>query len=157
MLVSLMNFLGFGQEKRCETKIKNEINAQEVFIIGDYNFLFNKSKCVFEYDKSKLIDFTISGNEQIFEEFQEKDDFEFKHLLYPPEIYIRSLTLDRNREAKITRNNYLDSEIGIYFGEHGLIEVEIMLKKEWIEILGFAEVYGERYPIKIVFKKVSSE
>mgnify|MGYP006914252626 CR=1 FL=1 len=147
MLLSIMNLLGFGQSKN-----ENELKTEEIFIIGEYNFFFNESKCVVEYDKNKVNDFTFIGNEEIFEKLDKKDDFEFKHFIYPPELYIRNLTLEKSMETKITKSNHLDSEVGLYFGEHGSVEAQVFVKDGWIKIIGFGEVYGEKYPIKINFK-----
>ena len=137
MLLSIMNLLGFGQSKN-----ENELKTEEIFIIGEYNFFFNESKCVVEYDKNKVNDFTFIGNEEIFEKLDKKDDFEFKHFIYPPELYIRNLTLEKSMETKITKSNHLDSEVGLYFGEHGSVEAQVFVKDGWIKIIGFGEVYG---------------
>ena len=157
MLVSLMNFLGFGQENNTEPITDKEINTEEIFMVGDYNFLFNKSECVIERKKHKVNDFTFVGNEEVFQKLEEKDNFEFKDFIYPPELYIRNLTLNENMEAKIARNSHLDSEIGLYFGEHELVEAQIIVKNGWIKILGFGEVYGKKYPLKINFKMPTLE
>jgi hypothetical protein len=153
MLLSVMNLLGFGQSKKeNKPQTENELKTEEIFNIGDYNFYFNKSKCIVEYDKNKVTDFTFVGNEEIFEKLDEKDDFEFKHFIYPPELYIRNLTLEKNMETKITKSNHLDSEVGLYFGEHGSVEAQVFVKDGWIRIIGFGEVYGKKYPIEINFK-----
>jgi hypothetical protein len=153
MLLSIMSFLGFGQSKKeNEPKTENGLKTEEIFIIGDYNFYFNKSKCVVEYDKNEVNDFTFVGNEEIFEKLDEKDDFEFKYLLYPPELYIRNLTLEKNMETEITNSNHLDSEVGLYFGEHSSVEAQVFVKDGWIRIIGFGEVYGKKYPVKIIYK-----
>ncbi|AOW20724.1 hypothetical protein LPB138_08555 [Urechidicola croceus] len=153
MFLSLMNFLGFGQEKKeTELKTESELKLEEIFFIGDNNFFFDKSKCVVEHNNNKVTDFTFVGNKEIFEKLDEKDDFEFKYFIYPPELRIRNLTLTKNMETRITKNNHLDSEVGIYFGEHGLFEGDFFIKNGWIRIIGFGEVYGKKYPIKINFK-----
>jgi len=152
MLVSLMNFLGFCQENNTEPTTDKEIKTEEIFMVGDYNFLFNKSECIIEYKKNKVNNFTFVGNEEVFEKFEEKDNFEFKDFIYPPELYIRNLTLDESMEETIGRNNHMDSEIGLYFGAHGLVEAQIFIKNGWIKILGFGEVHGKKHPVKINFK-----
>jgi hypothetical protein len=153
MLLSIMNLLGFGQSKEeNKPKIENEFKTEEIFIIGECNLFFNKSKCIVKYENNKVTDFTFVGNMEIFEKLDEKDDFEFKHFIYPPELYIQNLTLEKNMETKITENNHLDSEVGLYFGEHGSVEAQVLIKDGWIRIIGFGEVYGKKYPIKINFK-----
>ncbi|PPK92555.1 hypothetical protein LY01_02956 [Nonlabens xylanidelens] len=96
-----------------------------------------------------MIDFTFVGNNERFETLEENDDFEFKDFIYPPELYIRNLTLSKNMQSLITENNHLDSEIGLYFGEHGMFVGEVYVKNNYIRIIGFGEVYGEKYPVKI--------
>ena len=150
MLLSIMNLLGFGQSKKGKNVM--ELKIEETFIIGDYNFLFNKSKCIIEYDKNEITDFSFVGSMEIFEKLEEKESFEFKDFIYPPELYIRNLRLEKNMETKITKSNHLDSEVGLYFGEHEPIEAEVFVKNGWIKIIGFGEVYGKKYPLEINFK-----
>jgi hypothetical protein len=152
MLLSILNFLGFGQKKETEPKTEKKMELEQKFLIGDNNFLFEKSKCVIEYDGKKIVDFTFVGGNEVFETLEENDDFEFKDFIYPPELYIRNLTLTKNMETRITENNHLNSEIGLYFGEHGLVEGEVYVKNGWIRIVGFGEVYGKKYPIEVNFR-----
>ena len=153
ILLSIMNLVGFGQSKK-ESKINfdKELKMEEMFVIGDYNFSFDKSKCIAEYDKYKVIEFTFVGNDAIFEGFDEKEDFEFSAIMYPPQLYIRDFPFEKNMEAKITDNNDLNSETGLYFGEHGLIDAQLFVKEGWTTIIGLGEVFGKKYPIKINFK-----
>ncbi len=125
------------------------MELKQEFLIGQNNFYLEKSKCVIEYDKNKVIDFTFVGNNERFETLEENDDFEFKDFIYPPELYIRNLNLSKNMQSLITENNHLDSEIGLYFGEHGMFVGEVYVKNNYIRIIGFGEVYGEKYPVKI--------
>lgn len=128
------------------------MELKQEFLIGQNNFYFDKSKCVIEYDNNEVIDFTFVGNNEHFETLEENDDFQFKDFMYPPELYIRNLTLSKNMQSLITENNHLDSEIGLYFGEHGMFAGEVYVKNNWIRIIGFGEVYGEKYPVKINFR-----
>ncbi len=152
MLVSILSFLGFGQKKETETKTEIKMELEQKFLVGDNNFFFEKSKCVIDFNGNKVIDFTFVGSNEAFEKLEENDDFEFKDFIYPPELYIRNLTLNENMETRITKNNHLDSEIGLYFGEHGLVEAEMFIKNGWVNINGFGEVYEKKYPIKINFE-----
>ncbi|MEO9953542.1 hypothetical protein [Nonlabens sp.] len=125
------------------------MESKQKFIIGQNNFFFDESKCVIEYYNNEVIDFTFVGNNERFETLEENNDFEFKDFIYSPKLYIRNLTLSKNMQSLITENNHLDSEIGLYFGEHGIFIGEVCLKNNCVRIIGFGEVYGEKYPVKI--------
>jgi len=44
-------------------------NLKEEFIIGDYEFSFDRSESVIEIEGNQIIDLTIKGNEEVFDHY----------------------------------------------------------------------------------------
>jgi hypothetical protein len=132
---------------------KKKENLKEEFIIGDYEFSFDRTESVIEIEGNQIIDLTIKGNEEVFEKYSENDDFEFDWGLYPPEFYAREIELNNKGQIKINETNKYDHEVALYFMEHNDVEIKLSIKNDWVLISGYTNIFGKRYPIEIKMKK----
>ena len=128
-------------------------NLKEEFIIGDYEFSFDRSESVIEIEGNQIIDLTIKGNEEVFEKYSENEDFEFDWALYPPEFYAREIYLNSKGQFNINDTNKYDYEVALYFMEHNDVEIKLSIMNDWILISGWVNIFGKRYPMELKMKK----
>ena len=133
--------------------LKKTENIKEEFIIGNYDFSFDKNESRIEIEENQIIDLTIKANKELFEKYSENEDFEFNWGLYPPEFYARGIVLNNKKEIKINERNMYDYETALYFMEHNDVEIHLSLTEDWIFISGWTNISGKKYPIKIRMRK----
>lgn len=128
---------------------KNSENLKEQFLIGNYDFSFDHETTILEINGNHIVDLTIKANEYIFEQLCKQEDFEFNYGLHPPEFYSREVNLDKNGQIIINENNHFDYEAALYFMDHNYLNITLSINNEWIVIVGWTFINGNKYPIKI--------
>lgn len=132
---------------------KKKEDLKERFIIGDYEFSFDKAESVIEIDGNQIIDLSIKGSIDVFEKYCETENFEFDWGIYPPEFYAREIHLNHKGQIQINERNSYDYETALYFMEHNDVEVELSIRNGWILVLGWTTICGKRYSLEIRMKK----
>ncbi|RBW57538.1 hypothetical protein DS884_10810 [Tenacibaculum sp. E3R01] len=132
---------------------KKEEELREVFLIGNYDFSFDKENSTIEIENNQIIDLTIKSSEPVFEELCESDEFEFGYGLYPPEFNAHEIDLGRKKQIRINEKNLYDYEIALYFMEHNDVKINLSLTEDWILIMGFTSISGKEYPLEIKLKR----
>ncbi|MFS4484416.1 hypothetical protein ACKGJY_15485 [Hyunsoonleella sp. 2307UL5-6] len=126
---------------------------KEEFIIGNYDFSFDREKSTIEINGNEIIDLTIKSDENIFDELCEKEDFEFGFGIYSPEFYAREINLGKKGQIVINEENQNDYETAVYFMEHNDLNINLSLHPNWILIVGWTKISGKEYPISIKMKR----
>ncbi|MFA8434286.1 MAG: hypothetical protein ACEPOZ_07195 [Marinifilaceae bacterium] len=126
---------------------------KEEFIVGDYEFSFDRTESTIEIEGNQIIDLTIKGKEEVFEKYSENDNFEFDWGLYPPEFYARGIDLNSRGQFEINQTNLYDYEVALYFMEHNDVEINLSVMENWILISGWTNIGGKQYPLEIKIKK----
>lgn len=140
--------------EKYQTENRNKMDTiTERFSIGDYNFSIDRKKSIIEISENKIINLTIKANENVFDKFCEKDDFEFSYGLYPPEFYAREIDLGQKRNIIIKEKNQNNHEIALYFMEHNHVNVNLSIHNNWVLILGWTYINEKKYPLEIRIRK----
>lgn len=119
---------------------------EEKFKLGDYTFSINKEESIFDLTESEIDELEIKTNQEEFEVFESENDFEFKHFMYAPEFYARTIPLKNSKLIVDKSSRY---ETAIYFSAHNFVDYELNLNNDWIEIKGKAYIGNKEYPFEI--------
>ncbi|WP_291726353.1 hypothetical protein [Bernardetia sp.] len=130
----------------------------EIFKLGNYNFGIEKNELVLDIErKSEKIyvsDIEIRGNEAVFENLLEDDDFECSWSLYPPYFYARQVKLDTNDSLRINEDNIDDYDVGIYLMEHFDVDIVIKIDEGYLSIDGIAIIDNQEYTMRTQCKLI---